>query len=165
MTISLTQIPKQDLIALAKGEAPLGVRALPGSLPPPFVATRALQQLHAGKSAMWCSTFYVRNEAGDVVGGCGFKDAPENGEVEIGYAVSSVCRSRGIATSAVRMLVELAEQSAEVSTVVAAINPRNLPSIRVVQKLGFAAAESFTDADGEDLVKWRRGTTDNTTRD
>lgn len=154
MHITLARVGQDDLHSLALNQTPAGINALAGALPPAFVAARALGQLAAGKPAHWCSTFYVVDGAGNVVGGCGFKDAPEGGEVEIGYAIAPACRQGGIGTSAVQQLLTIAATSA-VHTVVADIDPANLPSTRLVQKLGFTATGKFTDANGDELVRWR----------
>jgi len=140
--ITLKQIPMEDLSALAYGSAPCsGTRiALPGSLPPAFVAQRALAHLAAGKPAAWCSTFYVQDASGRIIGGCGFKDVPCNGEVELGYAITPEARGQGAGRAAVQQLLGFAAQSLEVRVVVANVNPDNLPSIRLVQPLGFMPA-------------------------
>lgn len=156
MEITLKQVPLADLAALASGGVPEGSRvsALPGALPPSFVAERALRHIADGKPAHWCSTFYVEDAAGQILGGCGFKDVPEGGEVEIGYAVAAAARSNGVGTAAVRQLLRLASEDQAVSTVVANISPANLASQRLVRSLGFTAANTFTDAFGEVLMRW-----------
>jgi len=124
-------------------------------LPPPFVARRALEQIEAGKPASWCSPkLIVRTSDQAVMGGCGFKDTPVHGCVEIGYAVSSNYRQQGVATSAIRALLALAYQNEEVAEVLATISPTNLASMRVVQKLGFARGSVMIDPDEETLVCW-----------
>lgn len=96
----------------------------------------------------------MRRADGAVVGGCGFKDAPHDGRVEIGYAVAPSCRQQGIATAAVRELVRLAFASGEVHEVLAQINPQNAASARVAHKLAFDACGTVIDNDDEPLVQW-----------
>jgi [ribosomal protein S5]-alanine N-acetyltransferase len=60
-----------------------------GALPPAFVAARALALLSAGVREMWsCTILIVAEDDGCIVGGCGFKGAPEAGRVEIGNGVA-----------------------------------------------------------------------------
>ena len=144
----------QTLAASGRPE-PVASRAVEGALPPPFVALRSLKQLSEGKSLFWCSTFYiVRNSDRMIIGGCGFKDEPLNGRVEIGYAVSPSCQGRGVATACVGELLRLAFASDEVSEVLAEINPANFASARVVEKLDFERGEMVLDEDQEMAVQW-----------
>lgn len=155
--ITLALIPEADLIALAAGDVPPAVGAAPAhALPPPFVAARALRHLAAGKLAEWCATFYIRIRNADaaVVGSCGFKDVPRGGEVEIGYEVAPIVRGTGVGTAAVRCLLELAGRAPEVDRVIANVAPDNVPSKRLVQRLGFIAGEDWVDSSGERLTRW-----------
>lgn len=142
-------------MALASGLAPAALGAtVPGALPPAFVAERALGQLAAGTPARWCSTFYIQDAQGVVVGGCGFKGAPTEGEVEIGYAIAPAFRGVGAGTAAVRCLLEIAARAPQVSHVVANVAPDNVASTRLVQSLGFVAKGEWIDSSGEQLVRW-----------
>lgn len=157
MPIELYPLSSAELHTLADDGIPghLAARIADGALPPPFVAARALRMLADGKPAHWCSTFLlVRRTDGAVVGGCGFKDAPRQGRVEIGYAVAPGCRRQGIATAAVRELVRYAFASEAVSEVLAQINPANVASARVAHKLAFDACGTAIDEDDEPLVQW-----------
>ncbi len=157
MPVRLLPIPLADLIDLSESRIPLGMasRSLDGALPPPFVARRSLDQLAQGKPAQWCSTFYmVRNLDQAVVGSCGFKDAPENGGVEIGYGVALLCRNAGIGSAAVAALLKLAFANIEIRHVLAQVNPDNFPSTRIVENAGFKACGTTIDKDLEVLVQW-----------
>lgn len=126
-----------------------------GALPPPHVVVRALSQLDAGVPATWCLPFLIVDKrSGDILGGCRFKGAPVNGSVEIGYGVARSARGRGIATSAVEALLRVAVASGIVQEVVAHILPGNIPSSRVVSRLGFARGRPVVDTDGETVVRW-----------
>ena len=142
-------------MALASGLAPAALGAtVPGALPPAFVAARALDQLAVGTPAEWCATFYIQNAQGVIVGGCGFKGAPTEGEVEIGYAVAPAFREAGAGAAAVRRLLEIAARAPQVSHVVANVAPDNVASTRLVQRLGFVAKGEWIDWSGERLVRW-----------
>jgi ribosomal-protein-alanine N-acetyltransferase len=154
--ITLELIPLQDLHDLARSTVParlVGI-ARDGALPPAFVAIRSLDQIGSGKPEAWCRTFYIRFPDHGIVGGCGFKDAPHDGQVEIGYAIAPDCRNRGFATAALRSLVDIAFGSSDVTTVLAQVSQANIASSRVVDKLGFATAGIRTDQDNDVLVQW-----------
>lgn len=153
----LEQLSRQDLTCLAQGLLPPDVadRTYPGALPPTFVAIRSLAQIQAGQSALWCLGFYMVAAWDDrIVGSCGFKGAPVEGRVEIGYGVSPDARRQGHATRAVAELINIAANSLQVRSVLAQVNPANLGSTRVVQKLGFTARGRQLDHEGEMLVQW-----------
>ncbi len=159
MTIALLALTLADLRDFAAERTPpeIGARALDGALPPAFVAQRALSQLDAGMPLQWCSTFLmVRVADGAIVGGCGFKGAPRDGRVEIGYAVAPSCRLQGLATQAVAELLRLAFLSDDVAEVLAEINPDNLGSTRIAQNLGFEHIGFKTEDDGELVAQWVR---------
>ncbi|MFZ6655336.1 GNAT family N-acetyltransferase [Undibacterium sp. TJN19] len=149
-------IPIDHLHDLASSVIPatLAYTHASNALPPAFVAARALAQIDAGASAYWCSTFYVLNtDNAHIVGSCGFKSAPQAGCVEIGYGISAECRKLGAASAAVQYLLQLAfDGGAE--EVLATVNPDNLASTRVVQKLGFLNCGTFVDEQQEPLVHW-----------
>ncbi len=75
-----------------------------------------------------------------LVGGGGFKGAPSDGMVEIGYETRSAFRRRGIATEAVSAQVNWALAHADVNVVVAETREDNKASIGVLEKIGFKRA-------------------------
>ncbi|MGI4861239.1 MAG: GNAT family N-acetyltransferase [Janthinobacterium lividum] len=156
MTFSLHAIPDAGLRALAASSRPDGIarHAAADALPPPFVALRALALLSPGESSPGPNTFYiVRDRDRLVVGSCGFKHAPIDGRVEIGYGVSMACRNEGAATAAVRELLRLAFARDGVIEVLAQIHPANDASAQVVRKLAFERG-GLTDDGDEVLVQW-----------
>jgi len=158
MPFTLQRISEADLQLLANDIVPasLARRLADGALAPPQVAQRALGFLRTGAAESWCSVYHiVRESDGVVVGGCGFKHPPRQGEVEIGYGVSPTCRNQGAATAAVDALCRLAFAHASVTTVLAHINPDNSPSTRIAQKLNFARGEVIVDEEGERVAQWR----------
>ena len=157
-SIALIPFDLPNLRRLAASEAvDLGAMAIPdGALPPAKVATRALTQLELGTPPFWCVPFLVVSEIRQsVLGGCGFKTAPVNGTVEISYGVARSERGRGVATSAVERLLQLASTGL-VQQVVAHILPDNVASSRVVSRLGFSSGQALVDSDGETVVPWVR---------
>jgi RimJ/RimL family protein N-acetyltransferase len=156
MTFSLLQLSREELLDLANSRIPVALtsRVEAGALPPAFVAARSLEHLSKGKSQFWCNTFLVVRDADSrIVGGCGFKNEPKDGRVEIGYGVSPNSRGRGVATAAVKMLLGLAFAGGA-TEVLAEVSPENLASAKVVQKLGFSNTGSRVNEDNETVVQW-----------
>ncbi len=156
MPIALLAVPLEHLALLAAGHTPSPLAATPPeALPPPFVPQRTLEQLANCKSASWCCLFYiVHAHTGEVLGTCGFKDEPRAGRVEVGYGVAPAHRDKGYATEALACLVELARSLDPEVVLLAQVDADNLPSTRVVRKLGFVPTGTKVDEDGEHLVQW-----------
>lgn len=88
----------------------------------------------------WLAWYWI-HEAADgnhLVGGGGFKGAPADGMVEIGYETRPGFRRQGFATEAVRAQIVWALEHADVNLVVAETAADNAASIAVLRKLGFA---------------------------
>jgi ribosomal-protein-alanine N-acetyltransferase len=156
MSFTLHPLSYQQLLALAASQIPkeFASRAADGGLPPDFVATRALTQLQAGKSAFWCSTFIISRDADQIiVGSCGFKHEPQAGRVEIGYSISSDFRRQGIASTMLTVLLELAFAHGA-TEVLAEILPTNTASIATVKKAGFKNIGTRIDEDNETVQQW-----------
>ncbi|MEJ2792651.1 GNAT family N-acetyltransferase [Iodobacter sp. LRB] len=113
MTLQLMPLTDEDL-QTARNQS----TGMPGvetaALVPAFVAERAAQMLQAGVAAAWARPFYILRP-GDLlaVGSCGFKQAPQQRRVEIGYAVLAAHQGQGFATAAVAALLRLAFLSGE----------------------------------------------------
>jgi len=102
--------------------------------------------------APWRQPWLVRHED-RVVGTVGFKGAPDQGRVEVGYGLVPSVRGRGLATEAVRGLI-MAAAGRGVTEVVAETLTGNRASQRVLEKLGFARTGRYTSEEGE-LITWR----------
>jgi RimJ/RimL family protein N-acetyltransferase len=75
-------------------------------------------------------------EAGVVVGGIGFHGPPTGDVVEVGYGVVPSVRGRGVATEALRQLLEIAAGLAGVRRVVGRTEEANVASQRVMTGVG-----------------------------
>lgn len=130
-----------------------GIEILDGALPPARVASHALAQIDLGTSAHWCTPFLIISGSA-VLGTCRFRNAPVHGVVSIGYGVAESQRGQGVATAAVRQLLQKAASSGLVQQVVAHILPGNLASSKVVSRLGFSKGDLIVDHDGETVTLW-----------
>lgn len=80
----------------------------------------------------------VLKENGRLVGRCGLLYQQIEGaqEVEVTYLIDSHYRGRGLATEAAREAVELGFERYKLPRLVAVINPENVASVRVAEKVG-----------------------------
>lgn len=93
----------------------------------------------------------IESETGTVVGDIGFVGPPGPDQtLEIGYSVVADRRRRGYATEAARTLIDWALDQPGISVVVAGCDSTNLPSIRTLERLGFARVEPVGDQ-----LRWR----------
>lgn len=130
-----------------------GIEVLVGALPPARVAAHAIAQLDVGTPAHWCAPFLIISGS-TVLGTCRFRNAPVHGIVEIGYEVAESQRGKGVATAAVRQLLQKAASSGLVHQVIAHILPDNMASSKVVSRLGFSGGDLVLDHDGQEVAVW-----------
>lgn len=111
--------------------------------------------LHKDTSfATWTRTIVHRND-NVLIGDAGFKSLPDdNGSVEIGYGVVPEYRNQGFAEEAVRALIAWAFRDQGVREIVAECRDDNVPSRRVLEKIGMEYTGTQSSAEGP-LLKWR----------
>ena len=120
---------------------------LPADWPPEYHDEAALgrtrEALAEAGAAGWWLHYILWKEPPRLalVGVGGYKGPPQGGAVEIGYSVVPSWQRRGIATEAVSGLVAAARKRGA-DTVIAHTLPGLVPSIGVLEKLGFVPAES-----------------------
>jgi RimJ/RimL family protein N-acetyltransferase len=81
----------------------------------------------------------VEGRTHDVIGYCGlfhFTNVNGKSEVEIGYRLRRTAWGRGYATEAARAVRDYAFDTLGLTRLIAMIDPANLPSIRVAEKIG-----------------------------
>lgn len=75
---------------------------------------------------------------GQVVGHVAVKNVSQMMlHAELGYGVFEAYQRRGIATAAIRMVVDMAFGKSDLRKLIAYVHDRNIPSRRVLEKLGF----------------------------
>lgn len=82
---------------------------------------------------------------GEVVGGVGFHGPPRDGLVEVGYGVVPAARRRGIASAALRLLLDVAAGTGQVARVCGRTEASNVASRRVMEAAGMKLAGSDID--------------------
>lgn len=153
MTITLRQLSKEELGNILTSDLffTQGFKIAAGAVAPMHVFQRSKLQIEEGKAAKWVMPFFIVSESTRIiVGTCGFKDAPQNNIVEIGYNVSPIFQRHGFATKAVRALV----QRAKGLTVMANIASENLASLQVVRKSNFKFSGLIKNSDDETFEQW-----------
>jgi [ribosomal protein S5]-alanine N-acetyltransferase len=153
MSITLRQLSKEELGKILTGDLFFiyGFKIADGAFAPVQVFQRSKLQIEAGKAEKWVMPFLIASESTRIiVGTCGFKDAPQNNIVEIGYNVSPIFQRHGFATKAVLALV----QRAKGITVTANISSENLASLQVVKKSNFKLSGIIKNSDNETFEQW-----------
>jgi [ribosomal protein S5]-alanine N-acetyltransferase len=97
-----------------------------------------LQQLQADpEMLMWGIWLMIQREERVMVGDIGFKGKPDSaGTIDLGYKVLSAYRRQGYAYEAAQALVDWAFKQPRVKRIIAQTLVDNMPSIRVLEKLG-----------------------------
>jgi [ribosomal protein S5]-alanine N-acetyltransferase len=102
------------------------------------ILPRYLSELDADPSLLGFGPWLLLSD-GEVVGDAGFLGRPDSRRtVELGYSVLPEQRRHGFATEAAMALSAWALAQPNVERVIAACAPPNTPSIRVLEKVGFA---------------------------
>ena len=95
-----------------------------------------------------------------IVGTIGFKSIPKleklDCSVEIGYEIVPSQQNKGLATEAVRLILQEAFSISKIKTVVACTRPSNQPSQRVLEKNGFTKEKSKIDLEDGEVWVWKK---------
>lgn len=141
--------------ALAEGDDQLtsrfGIAVVPGWAGFPEAISAVVQALRQEPQPAW-GPHLIFDGDGALVGFGGWKGAPREGMVELGYAVAPQRQGRGIATAAVGQLVARA-RAARLAVVVAHTRPETSASTTVLRRCGFRRAGEVVDP--EEGVTWR----------
>ncbi|MGF1663123.1 MAG: GNAT family N-acetyltransferase [Kineosporiaceae bacterium] len=113
----------------------------------------SLAMLAEGVPAEWGTQLFVDRAAAVVAGMGGFKGAPHDGAVEIGYQLAPTYRGRGLATGAVHVMVDRARQVG-VHLVRAHTLPGPNPSTAVLERVGFRHASTVEDPGDGPVWRW-----------
>jgi len=109
----------------------------------------------SGGAEGWAATIVDRASL-EAIGQMGCLAPPDaGGAVEIRYATTAGMRDRGIATEAGGAFVAWLLAQPNVRGVVAECRVDNAPSVRVIEKLGFALLEEREDEDGR-VLRWEK---------
>lgn len=118
---------------------------------------------------VWCAMTRAPREAQDMlasdvgnilIASAGFKGPPQGGTVETGYSVLPRFQGHGYATEMVRALIDWAFAQPGVARIVAETTEDNIPSVRLLSRLGFIRTEPAVEPGHIRLVLNRRADAD-----
>lgn len=90
----------------------------------------------------WVQLAIAETQADRLIGDLGLYLSPDQTIGEVGYTLQPLYQGRGIATLAVRHAMQLFFQTTKASRILGLCDARNLPSIRLLERLGFQFVES-----------------------
>ncbi|WP_106768791.1 GNAT family N-acetyltransferase [Paenibacillus faecalis] len=80
----------------------------------------------------------IEIESNEIIGSCGYNSLDfENAKAEIGYDIAKASWGRGYASEAISSLLDYAFSSLNLNRIEAKVEPENINSIKVLQKLNF----------------------------
>lgn len=80
----------------------------------------------------------IEKKSNKIIGSCGYNSLDfENSKVEVGYDISKTYWGNGFAPEAILSLVDYAFNSLNINRIEAKVEPENINSIKVLQKLNF----------------------------
>jgi RimJ/RimL family protein N-acetyltransferase len=152
-SVILRQLTLQESMDIAAGRRPPVGWADDFPQRGDVAATRYTSSRADTERLAWSASWLIVAN-GLVAGTIGFKGAPRNGELEIGYGVVPSMQRRGAAANALAQLLDVVKDDG--LSITAKTAAWNIASQRVVEKAGFTRVERrMTDDDGEVTV-WRR---------
>lgn len=80
--------------------------------------------------------FHTSLKDGTFIGWCGLRFFPEQDEVDLGYRFMKKFWGQGFATESSKRCLEYGFQELKLKRIIAKAMPENIPSIKVIQKLG-----------------------------
>ncbi|BFT72420.1 GNAT family N-acetyltransferase [Paenibacillus sp. P36] len=102
----------------------------------------------------WGVWFVSLAENNQVIGDIGFKGKPDDqGMVEVGYGIIPEMHNKGIATESVGAIIEWAFSSGKVKKIAAECLVDNMPSSRVLEKLGMTRTGNANGMENWELIK------------
>ena len=106
-----------------------------------------VEDFDARKALQWVIATRAHDEA---IGTCTlFRFEPRHRRAEIGYALRSDHWGRGLASEAAALAIDWAFRALALQRVGAAVDPENIPSRNLLQRLGFARAPVTPDGQAQ----------------
>jgi RimJ/RimL family protein N-acetyltransferase len=104
----------------------------------------------------WTPRLLVLNSASEVIGLVKFKGPPDDGIVELGYAIAPAYQNRGFATEALDAVAGHAIRFSDVRLIRAHTKPGPSASARVLEKCSFQKVSEFLDSVEGLVWRWER---------
>jgi ribosomal-protein-alanine N-acetyltransferase len=95
----------------------------------------------------------IHKETGKFIGRCGLLPWAIDGqqEVEVAYTIAQDFRGQGLATEAAHGILQYGFEKLDLSRLICLIDPKNIASQRVAEKIGMALEKSVDGIDGDNL--------------
>ncbi len=151
--VALRQLSIQESMDISAGVRPQRGWAEDFPQRGDLAATRYTSSLADVELLPWSASWLILVN-GLVAGTIGFKGAPADEELEVGYGVVPSLQRRGVATRALAQLLELVREYD--LRIKAETLAWNVASQRVVEKMGFVEVGRRGTNDGGELIVWRR---------
>ena len=152
--MTLVEATDADLEALATGTVVGSFKLSHG----PIEAVEVLTMLRDLANAIrpgFSPASWMIVDGDEIVGLCSLVKPPSSDGIDIGYGVAASQRGRGIATAAVKRLLDWARSDSRVMTVRAETSVLNTSSQRVLERNGFErTGQRIDDEDGE-MICWK----------
>jgi RimJ/RimL family protein N-acetyltransferase len=109
-----------------------------------------LEEMNAaapGTPGQWYAFALERKDGGEMIGDCAWKLLAEDArQAEIGYTLARPWQGQGYASEAVTCLIDFLFDQFGLQRVRANIDPRNLPSARLLERVGMRFEGRFVDS-------------------
>ncbi len=93
-----------------------------------------------GEPGNWKQYGIYLSESNELIGDCGYCPDSDN-EAEIGYTISPGFQRRGLGEETVSTLINHLFKKKGIERIIASTDPENIPSIKLLEKLGFTVKE------------------------
>ncbi|NJK96022.1 MAG: GNAT family N-acetyltransferase [Bacteroidales bacterium] len=97
----------------------------------------------------WYQFVIIEQTSNLLIGDIGLhflKSDAENKQVEIGYTLSKDFRGKGYATEALKIIIDFLVYTLNKHRIIASIDPVNIDSIKLVERLGFRKEAHFVES-------------------
>jgi RimJ/RimL family protein N-acetyltransferase len=154
------RVPEDIESIIAMDSDPEVRRFMGGPLDPDIHRKGVLANIIAGRPEAWAIEW--KDRAGGFLGMCLLRPLEETGFTCMGWRLMRQHWGQGLATEAARAVLSHAVHVLGIDPVVAIVNPRNLASIRVAEKIGllqagnayhFGTQQIFFRADAADVTR------------
>ena len=102
-----------------------------------MAATRLLNPGH------WCQIGITQSTTDTLIGDIGICVAAEQNEAEIGFSLARHAQKKGLASDAVLEAIRFVFEQSKVMRVVGITDARNLPSVRLLKRIGMEKCREF----------------------
>lgn len=97
----------------------------------------------------WFQLVLIEQHSNLLIGDIGIhflETEPENKQVEIGYTLNKKFRKKGYATEALHSVIDYLMISLNKHRIIASIDPSNIDSIKLIERLGFRKEAHFVES-------------------